>query len=113
MWIRKALELDGKAALDHILRVTWASKASALTTEEQMVLLEHKIENLDRGHDSLDDIGALGVSRYSSLFNKKSKGPGVWNGFGITKTRQSHTLFVTNVPPKRLSEVRGECCLLP
>ena len=34
------------------------------------------------------------------IFNKSGHGPAIFNGFGTTRTSQSPTLFVTNLPPK-------------
>lgn len=33
------------------------------------------------------------------IFNKSGHNAGIFNGFGMTKTAQSPTLFVTNLPP--------------
>ena len=37
--------------------------------------------------------------RNTQMFNKSGKGLAIYNGFGTTRTAQSPTLFVTNIPP--------------
>ena len=47
-------------------------------------------------------MAARGFQPKNSLMfkgNKGGKGTGVYNGFGTTRTAQSPTLFVTNLPP--------------
>jgi RNA recognition motif-containing protein len=98
----KAYEgLNGKVALKRKLRVCYETDDTGGVSEESKIRsIEDKLSLLEQGVDANDMIGRIAHSKNSFMFkgDKGAKGHAVWNGLGTTRTKQSPTLFLANIP---------------
>jgi len=93
--------LNGKVALGRKLRVCYETDDTGSISEEaKIAAIEAKLSLLEQGVDGVAMIGRVGKAANTLMFkgDRGGKGPAVWNGLGTTRTKQSPTLFVTNIP---------------
>lgn len=102
-------DLNGKVALQRKLRVCYETDDTGAVSEASKILaIEAKLSLLERGVDATDLIGRVAAPKNTLMFKGSNggKGAAVWNGLGTTRTKQSPTLFVSNIPGS-VTESRG------
>eukprot|EP00051_Salpingoeca_urceolata_P029939 m.7669 g.7669 ORF g.7669 m.7669 type:complete len:244 (+) comp3013_c0_seq1:181-912(+) len=98
--------LDGRKALNCKMAVTWATRYEA-PLETQIEQLEGKLHRLEKGIDSVMEGGPVAHVRNKNVFSRGGSGPAIWHGKGVTRTKPSQTLFVTNFPKSRVHELEA------
>lgn len=96
-----ALEsLNSKVALGRRLAIVYETDNRGPTESEKIRTIEAKLDMLEHGVEHRDTVGR--VMQYAAtngkMFNNGADTTPIWNGLGTTRTKQSPTLFVTNVP---------------
>lgn len=71
----------------------------------QIKSLEAKLTKLEQGVDFEAEAGRMGKAKNTQMFSHNGKGQAIWNGMGTTKTKQSPTLFITNIPRGKINEL--------
>eukprot|EP00039_Didymoeca_costata_P002347 m.59501 g.59501 ORF g.59501 m.59501 type:complete len:245 (-) comp11253_c0_seq3:270-1004(-) len=99
--------LHGKVALSKKLVVEYEVETFREPDSQAISAIEEKLKKIEKGVEVADEVGAKGYSRNTVVFNKKGLGTAIWNGLGVTKTRQCPTLFVTNIPRGRMSDLEA------
>jgi len=102
-----ALEtLNGKKALGKRIKVMYEKESRGLSAVQQMKAIQEKLDKLDKGVDAETELGRLGKTGNKHVFNQRGKGVGVWNGVCTTKTKQSTTIFISNIPRGKIERVK-------
>jgi len=102
-----ALEkLNGKKALKTRMKVMYEKESRGLSAEAQMKAIQAKLAKLEQGVDAETELGRLGKTGNKHVFNTRGKGSGVWNGVCTTKTKQSTTIFISNIPRGKIGNIK-------
>eukprot|EP00041_Stephanoeca_diplocostata_P008523 m.126241 g.126241 ORF g.126241 m.126241 type:complete len:254 (+) comp17364_c0_seq2:255-1016(+) len=104
-----ALEsLNNKVALGRRLAIVYETDNRGPTASDKIRSIEAKLQLLEHGIEHRDTVGR--VMQYAAtngkMFNNGADTTPVWNGLGTTRTKQSPTLFVTNIPREVFGSVK-------
>eukprot|EP00040_Diaphanoeca_grandis_P004940 m.30675 g.30675 ORF g.30675 m.30675 type:complete len:310 (-) comp16328_c0_seq1:280-1209(-) len=91
-------KLQGKVALDKKLLLTYETDSRGPSEEQKIRAISNKLKLLERGIEHNDLVGVIKPPKNSYIFNRKGASAPIFNGLGTTRTKQSTTLFVSNIP---------------
>lgn len=91
-------KLNGKVVLDKKLAIAFETNSRGPSAKDKIKAIASKLEMLEQGIEHTDTVGRIKAPINSFIFNRDGKSTPIFNGLGTTRTKQSTTLFIANIP---------------